>query len=182
MISKLKEMNLPNKLTLLRMVLIPIFVACFYLKLSWWNILTAILFILAYATDMFDGYYARKHNMVTDFGKLMDPMADKMLTTSALIMLVFKGMLSPIVALIIILREFIISGCRLVWAGKGKVVAANALGKIKTITQFVAIVLILLHDPLIVAIGFPLDTIVLWISVIFAIWSLLDYLYKNAKA
>ncbi len=180
--KKFKEMNLPNKLTVLRMALIPLFIACFYFKVSWWNIPTAIIFILAYATDMFDGYYARKHNMVTDFGKLMDPMADKMLTTSALIMLVFKGMLSPIPALVIILREFIISGCRLVWAGKGKVVAANWLGKIKTITQFIAIALILLHDPLIVALGFPLDSIVLWISVVFAIWSLVDYLYKNAKA
>lgn len=180
--NKLKEMNLPNKLTLLRIALIPFFIVCFYLPLKWWNIPAVILFIVAYATDTFDGYYARKHNMVTDFGKLMDPMADKMLTASALIMLLFKGMISPIPVLIIIMREFIISGCRLVWAGKGKVVAANWLGKIKTVTQFIAIALILLHDPLITALGFPLDTIVLWISVVFAVWSLVDYLYKNMKA
>ena len=71
------EMNLPNKLTILRMVMIPFFIACFYLPITWWNILAAILFVLAYATDTFDGYYARKYNLVTDFGKLMDPMADR---------------------------------------------------------------------------------------------------------
>lgn len=180
--NKLKEMNLPNKLTLLRMALIPFFIASFYIPWKWWNIPAVILFIVAYATDTFDGYYARKHNMVTDFGKLMDPMADKMLTASALIMLLFKDMISPIPVLIIIMREFIISGCRLVWAGKGKVVAANWLGKIKTVTQFIAISLILLREPLISAIGFPLDTIILWISVVFAVWSLTDYLYKNIKA
>lgn len=178
----IKDMNLPNKLTLLRMLMIPFFVLCFYLPISWWNILAAVIFILAYATDAYDGYYARKYNMITDFGKLMDPMADKMLTTSALVMLVFKGMLSPIPALIIILREFVISGCRLVWAGKGNVVAANWIGKAKTVTQFIAIALILLHEPLITALGFPLDVIVLWISVILAIWSMTDYILKNNRS
>lgn len=176
-----KEMNLPNKLTIIRMALIPLFILCFYLPVRWWNIVAAVIFVAAYATDTFDGYYARKYNLVTDFGKLMDPMADKMLTTSALIMLVYKSMLSPIPALIIILREFVISGCRLVWAGKGNVVAANWIGKMKTVTQFIAIALILLHDPLIEAIGFPLDMIVLWISVVLAVWSMLDYIRKNNK-
>lgn len=176
-------MNLPNKLTLLRIFLIPFFVASFYIEhyMKSWNYAAAFIFIAAYMTDIIDGNYARRHNIVTTFGKFMDPIADKMLTGSAIIMLVSKGMLSPIAAIIFIGREFIISGFRLVAASSGTVIAANWLGKIKTITQCVAIVIILLENPLFGDIGIRLDLIMLAVSLVFTVWSAFDYIYTNRK-
>lgn len=179
LLAQYRAMNLPNKLTILRMLAIPFFIACFYIPADWWGIPAFILFVLAYATDMYDGHYARKHNLVTDFGKLMDPMADKMLTASALIMLLFRDIISPIPVIVILLREFIISGCRLVWAGKGKVVSANWLGKAKTFSQFLALALLLLPKP---AFFHGLGTLLLWVSVVLAIWSLVTYLRDNLRA
>lgn len=132
-------MNLPNKLTLTRIALVPFFIACFYMSTPYKNLIAAVVFTFAYLTDVFDGQIARKHNLITNFGKLMDPIADKLLTCSAFIMLVSFGMLSPIAAIIVISREFIISGFRLVAAGSGNVIAASWLGKTKTVSQFVAI-------------------------------------------
>ena len=172
-------MNLPNKLTLLRMLMSPLFVACFYLPVPWWNWAAAFVFVAAFTTDILDGRYARAHNMVTDFGKLMDPMADKVITACALVMMVSFDMLHPVFALIMLVREFVVSGFRLVSAGSGRVIAANWLGKAKTLTQSAAIVLLLLRDPLISWLGFPLDSIVLWISLLFTLWSAWDYIYKN---
>lgn len=171
-------MNLPNKLTTLRMLLIPVFIACFYLPWRANYGIAAVVFVLAYITDILDGQLARKHNIVTDYGKLMDPIADKLLSSAAFIMLVAKGMMSPIAAIIIIGREFLISGFRLVAAGHGNVIAANWLGKVKTVTQCIAISMLLIwpYFPT----GVPrLDQIMLWISVFFTIWSGLDYLLKN---
>ena len=172
-------MNLPNKLTILRIVLVPFFIACFYLPLSCWSYIAGAVFILAYLTDIFDGRYARKHNLVSDFGKLMDPIADKLLTSSAVIMLVSCGMFSPIVGVIIIAREFLISGIRLVAAGKGNVIAASKLGKVKTVTQCVAIALVLLKNPVFSLIPFPMDTVMVYVSAVFTVWSGAEYVIKN---
>jgi CDP-diacylglycerol--glycerol-3-phosphate 3-phosphatidyltransferase len=171
-------MNLPNKLTILRILLVPVFIACFYIPASYKDLIAAAIFSLAYVTDILDGSIARKRNIITNFGKLMDPIADKLLTCSAFVMLVSFGMLSPIAAIIVIGREFLISGFRLVAAGSGNVIAASWLGKTKTISQCAAIVLILVW-PSLGLMSFRLDLIVLWLSVLFTIWSGADYIIRN---
>jgi CDP-diacylglycerol--glycerol-3-phosphate 3-phosphatidyltransferase len=175
-------MNIPNRLTVLRILLVPVFIACFYIDVTWKLYLATVIFFLAYITDILDGQIARKQKIVTDFGKLMDPIADKLLTSSALVMLVGENLLSPIPAFIIIAREFIISGFRLVSAGNGNVIAASWLGKTKTITQCVAIILIMLDDLIANILGFPLGMIVMWVSVVFTVWSGVDYIIKNKGA
>ena len=175
-------MNLPNKLTILRIILVPVFVACFYLPVEGAMYIAAAVFVVAYFTDMLDGYIARKYNLITDFGKLMDPMADKLLTAAAMIMLTAYGLCSPIATLLTIGRELVISAFRLVSATQGVVIAAGKIGKLKTLTQFIGIVLILLGNPLFNRIGVPFDQIVIWISVVLAVWSCTDYIVKNLKA
>ncbi len=175
-------MNLPNKLTILRIFLVPVFVACFYLPVEGAMYIAAAVFVVAYFTDMLDGYIARKYNLITDFGKLMDPMADKLLTAAAMIMLTAYGLCSPIATFLTIGRELVISAFRLVSATQGVVIAAGKIGKLKTLTQFIGIVLILLGNPLFNRIGVPFDQIVIWISVVLAVWSCTDYIVKNLKA
>lgn len=171
-------MNLPNKLTLVRILLIPVFVVCFYIPIAYRLELAAGIFALAYLTDILDGALARKHNQVTTFGKLMDPVADKLLTCSAFIMLVAEGLLSPIAAIIVLGREFLISGFRLVAIDAGQVIAASWLGKLKTITQCIAVILLLVW-PIINLPFLRLDIVVLWISVAITVWSGIDYIRKN---
>ena len=175
-------MNLPNKLTILRIILVPVFVACFYLPVEGAMYIAAAVFVVAYFTDMLDGYISRKYNLITDFGKLMDPMADKLLTAAAMIMLTAYGLCSPIATFLTIGRELVISAFRLVSATQGVVIAAGKIGKLKTLTQFIGIVLILLGNPLFNRIGVPFDQIVIWISVVLAVWSCTDYIVKNLKA
>ena len=171
-------MNLPNKLTVLRFCMVPVFV---FLML--WDGLgasgkyaAAAIFILASATDYLDGYLARKNNLVTDFGKFMDPIADKLLVCSAMICLVEKDALAAWIVIIIIGREFIISGFRLVASDKGTVIAASYWGKFKTVFQMVMVILLILD------LGGIFDTIaqiVTWIALILTVVSLVDYLRKN---
>ena len=175
-------MNIPNKLTILRIILVPVFVACFYLPVEGAMYIAAAVFVVAYFTDMLDGYIARKYNLITDFGKLMEPMADKLLTAAAMIMLTAYGLCSPIATFLTIGRELVISAFRLVSATQGVVIAAGKIGKLKTLTQFIGIVLILLGNPLFNRIGVPFDQIVIWISVVLAMWSCTDYIVKNLKA
>ena len=175
-------MNIPNKLTILRIILVPVFVACFYLPVEGAMYIAAAVFVVAYFTDMLDGYIARTYNLITDFGKLMDPMADKLLTAAAMIMLTAYGLCSPIATFLTIGRELVISAFRLVSATQGVVIAAGKIGKLKTLTQFIGIVLILLGNPLFNRIGVPFDQIVIWISVVLAMWSCTDYIVKNLKA
>ena len=175
-------MNIPNKLTILRIILVPVFVACFYLPVEGAMYIAAAVFVVAYVTDLLDGYIARKYNLITDFGKLMDPMADKLLTAAAMIMLTAYGLCSPIATFLTIGRELVISAFRLVSATQGVVIAAGKIGKLKTLTQFIGIVLILLGNPLFNRIGVPFDQIVIWISVVLAMWSCTDYIVKNLKA
>ena len=169
------NMNLPNRLTLIRIALVPLFIACFYIESPSAIYVACGIFIAAFLTDIADGYLARSRNQITDFGKLMDPIADKLLAASALIMLTANGMLNPIAAIIIIAREFLISGFRLVATGKGGVIAA----KIKSTTQAVALVLVMLSTPIRAWLGFKLDVIVVWISVFFTVISAVDYIRKN---
>ena len=174
-------MNLPNKLTILRVILIPFFVAA----LLWdggqnqtLRYVSAAIFIVASLTDMLDGKIARKYNLVTNFGKFMDPLADKLLVCSALICLIELGQLPSWMVIMIISREFIISGFRLVASDNGVVIAASYWGKFKTTFQMLMIILLILD----LGEAFALvETIVVWIALILTVVSLADYLLKNKE-
>ena len=173
-------MNLPNKLTTLRVIMIPFFV--FFLL--WQNgenrtfrMIALALFIIASLTDLLDGKIARKYNLVTNFGKFMDPLADKLLVCSALICLIELNALPAWMVIVIIGREFIISGFRLIASDNGVVIAASYWGKFKTTFQMVSVVLLILDIP---ALAF-VTTICVWIALLLTIVSLVDYIYKNHK-
>ena len=173
-------MNLPNKLTIIRVCLIPFFVAA--LLFDHGNNYTMriganVLFIVASLTDLFDGKIARKYNLVTNFGKFMDPLADKLLVCSALICLIELGQLPAWVVIIIISREFIISGFRLVAADNGVVIAASYWGKFKTTFQMAAVILMIFNIPALTLV----TNIVVVIAVALTIISLVDYVAKNIK-
>lgn len=145
-------MNIANKLTIIRMALVPVFIAFFYIEMPYWQHYAALVFVAAALTDLFDGQLARRRSIVTDFGKLIDSIADKLLVSSALVMLIawdlFDGWFSSIFVLLVIVmvgREFIISGLRMLAAAKGKVLAADIYGKVKTVVQIVAITIVLMQ-------------------------------------
>ncbi|MGI6113048.1 MAG: CDP-diacylglycerol--glycerol-3-phosphate 3-phosphatidyltransferase [Mahellales bacterium] len=172
-------MNLANKITTLRILLIPVFLIFLMGNLPLGQYIAAIIFIVAASTDSLDGYIARKRNQVTTIGKFLDPLADKLFITSALISLVGLGKISAIIAIIIVSREFIITGFRVIAASEGIVIAASWWGKVKTITQIVAIVAILADNYPFNLIGFPFGDIMIIVAVIFTIVSGIDYIYKN---
>lgn len=184
-------MNIPNKITISRIFLIPIFIVVLSVSFDWgeWSIgesslpvshfVAALIFMIAASTDWLDGYYARKHNLITNLGKFLDPLADKLLVSAALILLVEMGLAPAWVVIIIISREFAVTGLRLVAAGEGIVLAASNMGKIKTVTQILAIALLLLHNFPFSYIGFPLATVVLYIAMIITAISGYDYFMKN---
>ncbi len=173
-------MNLPNKLTIIRVCLIPFFVAALLFDHGnnyTMRIVANVLFIVASLTDLFDGKIARKYNLVTNFGKFMDPLADKLLVCSALICLIELGQLPAWVVVIIISREFIISGFRLVAADNGVVIAASYWGKFKTTFQMAAVILMIFNIPALTLV----TNIVVVIAVALTIISLVDYVAKNIK-
>jgi CDP-diacylglycerol---glycerol-3-phosphate 3-phosphatidyltransferase len=139
----------------------------------------AILFILASTTDWIDGYIARKYNLVTNLGKFLDPLADKLLVSAALILLVEIGLAPAWIVILIISREFAVTGLRLVAAGEGSVLAASQMGKLKTWIQIIAISLLLLHNWPLAFIGFPLGIIALYLAMIITVYSGYDYFKKN---
>ncbi len=173
-------MNLPNKLTVLRVCLIPFFVVSLLLfggASQLLRNLAAAIFIVASLTDMLDGKIARRYNLVTNFGKFMDPLADKLLVCSALICLTELGQLAAWMTIIIVSREFIISGFRLVAAEQGIVIAASYWGKFKTTFQMIAVILMIIDIPLLSM----ATTICVWIALILTVVSLIDYIAKNHK-
>jgi len=180
-------MNLANKLTLLRIFLVPIYILCFSLPLSWHMWLGAGVFIFAAITDVIDGNIARKYNLCTDFGRFMDPMADKLLTCSAFIMLTAWGLLHPVLTILFVAREFVISGFRLVAVGRGTVIAAGISGKLKTVLQCIAVVALMLETSLqeIPIVG-PYVWILAWVvtglALLASLWSCGEYIYKNRDA
>ena len=165
-------MNLPNKLTVLRMIMIVPFVV---LLLAGYDLIALVLFIAASLTDMLDGKIARKYNLVTNFGKFMDPLADKLLVCSAMIVLVEMGRIPSWIVIIIISREFIISGFRLIASDNGVVIAASYWGKFKTVFQMIMICLMIAD----IAVLSLITDITMWIALILTVVSLVDYLYKN---
>lgn len=171
-------MNLPNKLTMLRIILIPVFVVLLLFKYYYY---AASIFIIASITDALDGYIARKYNLISNFGKLMDPLADKLLVTSALICLVQLGDIPAWMVIVILSREFAISSLRAVASSTGKIIAASKWGKAKTITQMIAIISILLQNYPFKLLNIPFDRIALWVAVFMTIISGLDYVVKNRE-
>lgn len=197
-------MNLPNKITVLRILLVPVFMIVFYLPFNNMNLVACLIFIIAAITDSLDGHIARSRNLVTNFGKFLDPLADKLLVAAALIALVGKDMIPSWFVTVVIAREFMVTGIRLLANGEGRVIAASIWGKIKTVTQVIAISLLLIDtyklpagdadifminklqnlvmtfgdSPITNLIGI-LSTVMIIISVIITILSGVDYLVKN---
>ena len=173
-------MNLPNKLTILRVILIPFFVVFMLFDITgaadkW---IALVIFCVASLTDMLDGKIARKYNLVTNFGKFMDPLADKLLVCTALICLTSMNRLNVIVVLVIIAREFIISGFRLVASDNGIIIAASYWGKFKTVSQM-ALIIVLIMD--LGGVWNVVGTVLTWVALLLTVVSLIDYIAKNKQ-
>ncbi|MEJ8548344.1 CDP-diacylglycerol--glycerol-3-phosphate 3-phosphatidyltransferase [Brevibacillus borstelensis] len=184
-------MNLANRITLARIFLVPVvmfFLLVRYnigsftigsLTMTYNELIAALVFILAASTDGLDGYIARKRKIVTNLGKFLDPLADKLLISAALISLVEMQRLEAWIAIIIISREFAVTGLRLVAAAEGQVIAASALGKIKTWIQIVAITAVMIRNFPFAIFGIPFDTVAIWAMVVITLYSGYDYFAKN---
>ena len=178
-------MNLPNKLTLARIIAVPFFIAAY---MTGHFGIAIVLFILASLTDMLDGQIARKYNLITNFGKIMDPLADKILVYSAFCLFVADGIVPAWMLIVILAREFVVAGMRTVAASEGIVIAADMSGKIKTVLQMIAVPLLLLYQALeqgniitgLVPVSY-LSKIFLWASIILTIYSGVEYIIKNKK-
>ena len=188
-------MNLPNKLTVGRILLVPLFAAALLIPFPMHTLAALLLFIAASVTDLLDGKIARKNHLVTDFGKFADPLADKILVLSALLCFVQLGWCDCVAVIVVLFREFAVTSIRLIAASKGKVVAANIWGKVKTVTQMTAIIAILVMQSvldimtfanvaipmLLPGVFFCAGEVLIWISTIFAIISGVIYLKQNWK-
>lgn len=175
-------MNIPNKLTIVRVIMVPFFVAAFLIdSVSDWVALA--LFVAAGLTDTLDGMIARKYNMVTNFGKLMDPLADKLMVMAALVCFTYAGIVHPGVTIVILAREFLVTGLRALATTNGKVIAADILGKLKTVSQDVGIIVILAWQALEHAEFAPvlkvLSTVCIWIMTVLTVASAVNYCVKN---
>ena len=187
-------MNLPNKLTVARILLVPFFVAALVIDFPLNNLVALALFGAASLTDMFDGKIARKHGLITDFGKFADPLADKILVISALLCFVQLGLCDCVAVIIVLFREFVVTSIRLIAAAKGKVIAANMWGKVKTVTQIVAIVCVLAMQTVLDLGGLGVQPpaalpsvftvigeVLIWISTFFAVLSGVVYVAQNRQ-
>ena len=170
-------MNLPNKLSIARALCIPVIVVLLYMKDESCRIIAGALFILAALTDLLDGKIARKYNLVTDFGKFIDPVADKLLVLTTLVMLVYIGLMEAWVVIVILCRELAVDGLRMVAVGQGKVIAAGPLGKWKTTFQMVTIVVILLFN--LACFSTWYTGVLTGISVALTLVSAVDYFIRN---
>lgn len=184
-------MNLPNKITVARIMLIP-FITVFLLvrfdfgrfqiggaSVTVSEVIAVLIFVIAASTDGLDGYIARKKKLVTNLGKLLDPLADKLLITAALVSLVEMQRLDAWIAIVIISREFAVTGLRLIAVENGYVIAASKLAKWKTTVQIVALVALMLNNFPFTYIAFPFADIAIWLAVVITIWSGIDYFVKN---
>lgn len=187
-------MNLPNKLTLARILLVPFFVAALLIDFPLNNLAALLIFIAASLTDMLDGKIARKQGLITDFGKFADPLADKILVISALLCFVQLGLCDCVAVIIVLFREFAVTSIRLIAASKGKVIAANMWGKVKTVTQMVSIICVITMQLVLdlMPLGVPLPCVLptvfyyigealIWISTFFALLSGVIYIAQNKQ-
>ena len=166
-------MNLPNKLTLLRILLIPVFMGVLYWGFPGANYVALAIFVVASLTDLLDGKIARARNLVTDFGKFADPLADKMLVTAAMLWFVERGQMPAWALLIVICREFAVSGLRMIASDKGRVIAAGWSGKVKTAATMLCVILMFLPIPPVV------NTICVFVIVLTTLYSGVEYFAKN---
>lgn len=174
-------MNLPNKLTILRICLIPFFVLCVKLPSTGMQVAAVAIYVIACATDALDGYIARSRGLVTNFGKFMDPIADKLLVMSAMIVLTAQGRMPDWVCILMLAREFLVSGFRLVAVENGVVIAAGPLGKLKTVFQMVSTVALMLFVP-VEGPGGPLSTVavvLMYVALALTVVSGADYIWRN---
>lgn len=187
-------MNLPNKLTVARIILVPFFVAALLIDFPLNNLAALILFGAASLTDMLDGKIARKQKLITDFGKFADPLADKILVISALLCFVQLGLCDCIAVIIVLFREFAVTSIRLLAASRGNVIAANIFGKIKTVSQITAVICILIMQiildfgalgapfpELLPTVFFWIGEVLIWISTVFAVISGVIYIRQNKQ-
>ena len=190
-------MNTPNKLSIIRIILTPIFMALLCINFPFHHFAALVVFVAASLTDMFDGKIARKYNLITDFGKFVDPIADKMLTTAAFLGFIALGIGYGVewITLIVLIREFAVSSVRMIAAAKGTVIAADKLGKLKTVMQMTAIITALAFEgfmdifamfiPSFTMLNLPMViiyNILLWVSAILTVLSGINYLAKNKEA
>lgn len=170
-------MNWANRLTVIRVLAVPIFIGLYKSNYMFY---AALLFVVASATDALDGYIARKNNLVTNFGKIMDPLADKIIVISAFVLLAVDGIVDDWMLIIILIREFVVSGLRMVAAADGLVISAGVTGKLKTITQMMATPLLMLNDwPFSIVSDLPFGLILLWSCVSLTVISGIEYVYVN---
>ena len=191
-------MNLPNKLTTIRLMSVPIFIVVYLFpyemlginmptfhvlstSLSLLDIILFLIFLLSSLTDYLDGYLARKYNLITTFGKFVDPIADKLIVNSALLLLASSKNISILIPIIMISRDTIVDAIRLMASQKNVVLAASYLGKAKTMTQMIAICLLLLNNIVFDALGIPMAQIMIWLAAIISIVSGIDYFMKNKQ-
>lgn len=175
-------MTTANIITIARILLVPVFVffATAFPGESR-ELIAAGIFLFISLTDFLDGYIARKYNQVTDFGKFLDPLADKILVISAFVIFVSQGKLSPIITIVVIAREFLVTSIRLVAAGKGTVIAASMSGKLKTVSQIICVMAILLEELLCKIVVLPYGLIFSWVMLAFTVYSGLEYMIMNRK-
>lgn len=187
-------MNLPNKLTLIRILLVPFMVAALLIPFPLHNLAALAFFAAASVTDLLDGKIARKRGLVTDFGKFADPLADKILVLAAMLCFVQNGLCDCVAVIVVLLREFSVTSVRLIAASNGKVIAANIFGKIKTVTQMIAIIGIMALQILVDlqsfglrlpegtgGVFFVINEVLIWISTFFAVLSGVIYLVQNRE-
>ena len=178
-----KIFNVPNTLSLVRVFLAPLVLLFLSLRIetpmpflpdvSWGEAIAAIVFIIASITDFFDGYIARRDKLVTTLGKFIDPLADKVLVISAMLALIELNRVPAWIVMVIITREFVVTGLRLVAAAEGVVIAASKGGKLKTVCQIIALIMLILN--------IPYGMLIMWVAMILTVWSGMDYLIKGSK-
>ena len=174
-------MNLPNKLTIARVCMVPLFMVALMMNTGTSRVVAMVIFALASLTDMLDGKIARKYNLITNFGKLMDPLADKILTAAAMVCLVELGDLAAWIVVIILFREYAITGLRSVAASENIVVAANIWGKVKTVCQMFALMLLMLKPQIMALCGINLGLWLMYVALILTVYSGADYVWKLNK-
>ena len=174
-------MNLPNKLTVARVCMVPLFMVALLINTETSRIVATILFALASLTDMLDGQIARKYNLITNFGKLMDPLADNILTAAAMVCLVQLGDLAAWIVVIVLFREYAITGLRSVAASENIVIAAGIWGKVKTVCQMFALMLLMLKPQIVALCGVDLGLLLMYVALILTVYSGVDYVVKLNK-
>lgn len=170
--------NIPNALTVVRILAVPFIIALLYFPSRTTCLIATVLFLVAILTDLADGFWARRYNQVTNFGKFLDPLADKILIASVLIMLVELNWIPAWIAIIVIVRELLVTGLRAIAADKGQVIAADKYGKMKTIMQSVALVPLIYHYPVFGVDAAKLGFVLLLVAVVLTLYSGWNYLYS----